>query len=119
MAEYIERTQVLQTIELRYGAYSLYHQIRAMPAADVVPRAAYEQVAWERDIAIKQLEECGIPFGGKADVAPVVHGRWVSDEGDVLFHCSVCETQISTSWDYDCDEMWNFCPHCGADMRGE
>lgn len=50
------------------------------------------------------------------DAVPVVHGRWVSDESDVLFHCSVCETQISTSWDYDCDEMWNFCPHCGAKM---
>ena len=28
-------------------------------------------------------------------------GRWISDESDVLFHCSECETQISTSWDYD------------------
>lgn len=49
------------------------------------------------------------------DAAPVVHGHWVSDEGDVLFHCSECETQISTSWDYD-DLHWNFCPDCGAKM---
>lgn len=26
-----------------------------------------EQIMWERDMAIKQLEEHGIPFGGKAD----------------------------------------------------
>lgn len=44
-------------------------------------------------------------------------GRWVSDEDDVLFHCSECETQISTSWDYD-DLQWNFCPNCGAPMDG-
>ena len=44
-------------------------------------------------------------------------GRWVSDEGDVLFHCSECETQISTSWDYD-DLHWNYCPNCGAKMEG-
>ena len=52
-----------------------------------------------------------------ADVAPVRHGRWISDEGDVLFHCSECETQISTSWDYD-DLQWNYCPDCGAKMYG-
>lgn len=53
-----------------------------------------------------------------ADVAPVVHGRWVSDEADVLFRCSECWTQISTSWDYD-DLRWNYCPDCGAKMDGE
>ena len=46
------------------------------------------------------------------------HGRWISDEGDVLFHCSECETQISTSWDYD-DLNWNYCPNCGAKMDGK
>lgn len=51
------------------------------------------------------------------DAVPVVHGWWVSDEGDVLFHCSECETQVSTSWDYD-DLHWNFCPNCGARMDG-
>lgn len=47
-------------------------------------------------------------------------GRWEPNEPerDVWFHCSECGTDISTSWDYDCDEMWNCCPHCGADMRG-
>lgn len=39
-------------------------------------------------------------------------------EGDVWFHCSECGTEISTSWNYDCDQMWNYCPNCGADMRG-
>lgn len=53
------------------------------------------------------------------EAEPVRHGRWESDEADVLFHCSACETQISTSWDYDCDEMWNYCPHCGAKMDGD
>lgn len=46
------------------------------------------------------------------------HGRWISDEGDVLFHCSECETQISTSWDYE-DLNWNYCPNCGAVMDGK
>ena len=52
------------------------------------------------------------------DAVEVVHGQWISDEGDVLFHCSECETQISTSWDYD-DLQWNYCPNCGAKMDGD
>lgn len=28
-----------------------------------------------------------------------------------------CETEISTSWDYD-DLHWNYCPNCGAKMEG-
>ena len=43
------------------------------------------------------------------------HGRWETDEDDILFHCSVCDTQISTNWDYD-DLSWNYCPNCGAIM---
>lgn len=43
------------------------------PAVDAVPMEVLKQVMWERDCAIKQLEEHGIPFGGKADdVVPVV-----------------------------------------------
>ena len=52
------------------------------------------------------------------DAAPVVHGRWISDYEDVLFSCSVCDTQISTSWDYE-DLEWRFCPTCGAKMDGD
>ena len=52
------------------------------------------------------------------DAVPVVHGRWISDYEDVLFSCSVCGTQISTSWDYE-DLEWGFCPTCGAKMDGD
>lgn len=53
-----------------------------------------------------------------ADAVEVVHGQWVSDKADILFHCSLCETQISTDWDYD-DLSWNYCPNCGAKMDAE
>lgn len=45
--------------------------------ADVVPKAAYDQVAWERDMAVLQLRaDYGVGLGEKkADVAPVVHCR--------------------------------------------
>lgn len=74
MAEYISR----EAIEFPYMTMSLWglnadtckaynegvkaaeDAVAAIPAADVVPRAAYEQAAWERDIAMEQLEEHGI-----------------------------------------------------------
>ena len=41
--------------------------IESQPTADVAPKSAYDQVRWERDIAIKQLEEIGLSFGEKTD----------------------------------------------------
>lgn len=39
---------------------------------DFVARGAYEQIKWERDVAMEQINEAGIPFGGKADVVEAV-----------------------------------------------
>ena len=50
-----------------------------------------------------------------ADVAPVVHGRWVTHYRSGT---PVAEGYVST-----CCDMWNnrksnYCPHCGAKMDG-
>lgn len=53
----------------------------------------------------------GIPA---ADVAPVVHGRWISD-GDGYhwtYNCSICAWKDG----YPFNERHNFCPNCGARM---
>ena len=63
-------------------------------------------------------EDCVVKDAPTVDAVEVVHGYWVSDKADILFHCSVCETQISTDWDYD-DLSWNYCPNCGAKMDGD
>ena len=49
---------------------SFYHTIvkRAVEeahAVDAVSRDLFEQIKWERDIAMEQLAEHGIPFGAK------------------------------------------------------
>ena len=44
-----------------------------------------------------------------ADVRPVVRGEWIGD-GDCII-CSNCKTAYTFMGS-------NFCPNCGADMRG-
>jgi hypothetical protein len=69
-------------------------EICEMPAADVVSKGVYEQVQWERDMAMQQLEEHGIPFCGKADdVVEVVRckdcgwSRMVNVNGKQEYYC--------------------------------
>ena len=48
-----------------------------------------------------------------ADVRPVVRGRWVpftSEAAGDIWYCSACDIGFAHHMD--------FCPHCGADMRG-
>lgn len=56
------------------GDFAQHQKILALyPTVDAVSRGVHDQVRWERDTAIGQLEEHGIPFGGIApDVVKVV-----------------------------------------------
>ena len=51
-----------------------------------------------------------------ADVAPVVHGRWIEQEKytfSTMYDCSICGSRI-----IDNGHPWNYCPNCGAKMDG-
>lgn len=54
-----------------------------------------------------------------ADVAPVVHAKWVKRyakdmDSCELSKCSMCGKHTSTMWG-----RTKYCPHCGARMDGE
>jgi hypothetical protein len=55
----------------------------------------------------------------KFDAVPVVHGRWVYDEAERLYHCDNCGSECA--FKYDGQSTWkefnDYCPNCGADMR--
>ena len=88
----------------------------------------------EREAAVKIAEKYGLANGSAlgrhtgladciaseiadipaADVAPVVHGRWVEKEKytfGIMYDCSLCENRI-----LDNGHPWNYCPNCGAKM---
>ncbi len=47
-----------------------------------------------------------------ADVAPVVHGRWIED-GSLIITCSECKRGYNLIAKYT-----HYCPNCGALMDG-
>lgn len=66
----------------------------------------------ERSIDVKAIESLL-----SADVAPVVHSRWIKTADGA--ECEICGREavyqiVDDYWEY---EPW--CPHCGAKMDGE
>ena len=43
-------------------------------------------------------------------------GEWIVHSNGKMCDCSVCNESYDRTFEY-VDE-WNFCPNCGADMRG-
>ena len=137
MTEYIEREAAVKICSDQYKeclrksdwcgdtvAWNIGVGIQAIPAADVVSKAVFDQVMWERNTAITQLrEDYGVGLGEKkADVFPVVHGRWVPS---ITGHdvCSECRKIYTSGWftahGIKARESFNYCPNCGARMDGE
>lgn len=60
-----------------------------------------------------------------ADVRENVKGEWKVEEmheakyGKVSFRCSACGVPFELEHRLGASVGWNFCPLCGADMRGE
>lgn len=91
MAEYIEREAVEKFIE------------DGLNNQDVAKRFGHD--------AIEIMAE--VHYMPAADVAPVVHGRWMpfhSEAAGDIQYCSACEIGFDAKTDY--------CPHCGAKMDG-
>lgn len=64
--------------------------------------------AWAKGLEPSQYIEI-LPV---ADVAPVVHGRWI-DDGSGIIICPECERGYNLHAKYT-----HYCPNCGAKMDG-
>ena len=113
MAEYIERTEELM-LAMNAGARAIENTRRyhgAIYTKDVFLESPQEIPYLQ---AAKVLRE--VSDAPAADVAPVVHGRWVEKEKytfGIMYDCSLCENRI-----LDNGHPWNYCPNCGAKMDG-
>lgn len=136
MAEYIDKNKLENFAMNCVGGEVSLRQIHDFPAADVVERdegirIGAELAAMHGSDATSQDLERAYWTGyeeamKKRDVRPVVRGRWVgypeclkymNAYSDDHIVCSACEECFSIL-DNDC-ERFNFCPNCGAYMRGD
>ena len=117
MADYIERQDAIAELRKAIAFYAKHKDYEATGMLE---------------IAIERINK--VP---SADVKPVVHGRWLKEVGSTMMinlenareqykvlgyphrielrlRCSNCNkiTFVDASINYD------FCPNCGADMRG-
>ena len=107
MAEYIEKWSVVNRlidIENDFQQYKPFHGFE---------HAMYRKIC-EAEIAIGKTQT--------ADVAPVRQGRW--DEWDdtmfnTVYRCSVCGEDFVLIDGTPSDNLYNYCPNCGAKMDEE
>ena len=50
------------------------------------------------------------------DLRPVVRGKWIKYEDTSLVYCNVCNHMNGSTMFME--NRRDFCPNCGADMRG-
>ena len=85
----------------------------------VKPDAPEDEKAAVTIATAKKLVRSIIQRAPAADVAPVVHGRWIYIGKYGEYECSVCH-----GIDTDCSDYYSshvvteqdYCPHCGARM---
>lgn len=106
MAEYIEREALMEQVKAIH---------RAVNTAD--RNISYDTGFHSATSQIQGL----IEWMPAADVAEVRRGKWKikTDEYDCEYMmCSVCKEEFYPTDTDTVDTMLNFCPYCGADMRG-
>lgn len=90
MPEYIEREELLKRIDM-----------------------VTDTVGFPGHLTIKQIVS-RVPT---ADVAPVVHGRWIKtyEDCDLCHECSLCGKPALLDGN-EKEVLSPYCPHCGAKM---
>lgn len=88
---------------------------------EAVLRAVHGQRSPCRSPAQNRMLDClkaAVIRISAADVAPVVHGRWIPHDrvfGDDFLVCSKCQF---VSEDRSTRRYYHYCPNCGAKMDG-
>lgn len=87
---------------------------------EYIERQAAKAAFGRMDTAIGKTTSMIIDSVPAADVAPVVHGRWIKRGGKRF--CSECKERACVT--RDMEDFWytkgtDYCPNCGAKMDKE
>lgn len=111
--------------------YEIADMIEDAPTIDAVPKPYAEQIRWERDIAIEQLNEIGCQLGQKMDeikeklnAVPVVHGNYTLafSEEENVWECSNCGARMDGKKNEEVPVIvvrCKDCKHWGMGITGE
>lgn len=121
MAEYIERTEEL-VLAMNAGARAIENTRRYHGA--IYNRDVFSESPQEIPYLLAAKVLRGVEEDPAADVAPVVHGRWISWEEAGNFvpspdrhECSVCHDAAQVLVN-GFELLSDYCPNCGAKMDG-
>ena len=95
MAEYIDRVPIIKKLEQRMLS---------------------PETTFINTVLIRLLQ--GEPT---ADVVKVKHGKWIERENnyDTYYDCSVCSESFVFVDGDPIDNLYQYCPNCGAKMDGK
>ena len=89
MARYTDKDKLLENLKKQYG----------------------EELGWQCPVNMSDVGMM-IEDAPTADVQEVRHGEWEEREYGLFYACSNCEYLVEY-------QLTNYCPNCGADMRGD
>ena len=119
MAEFLDREAIRATLFFNNAITDEGNLLLSTyPAAPVVSREEFEMVEHERNAARYQLKLIGKKIGDSMDDVRIIRkGKWLFyNTGFGFSHkCSYCNFNVKERW----IALYDFCPGCGADMRGE
>ena len=108
MGDLISRSELLDVVR--------YQLDDALHGAELIGKAAFKQKATDCRNFIELIKS--MPT---IEAVPVVHGEWLEQEDmmlDTYYDCSVCGESFTTIDGTPSDNLFNYCPNCGAKMDG-
>ena len=102
MAEYINRTELIENLKKQYG----------------------EDLGWQCTVNMSDIGMM-IEDAPTADVVEVRHGEWIYPSyapyggSYMMRHCSLCDYRPPYVEGIIYEPYTRYCPNCGADMRGD
>lgn len=110
MSDYIDRQELIENLKKfapEHYTGLIDDLIRKQPAADVRPVVCGIPVLKYRPQRYERYEEMGLNEKGEM----LYLKRVYVDEKNYAMYCPVCGKRL-------CSRFTNFCPNCGADVRG-
>jgi len=74
------------------------------------------------DILYKNGEPlAAIVMGKLVEVQEIKRGHWIEQNlyEDTIYECSVCGESFVTIDGTPADNLWHYCPNCGANMEAD